>query len=163
MQSLQGFHCLFVCLLRHHTIFSRFPLFHYRFVTSLLCSRPRLALPLFVTSVYSLFKIFIVSLPVCYVTILSLQCFHCFIIRLLRHRFVLDFDCYFICFIRHLTISSKYPIFHYLFVTSLICSSLRLSLSLFVTSLFIQAISIAPLKANHYSEALQTQHGCVEV
>jgi len=56
-------------------------------------------------------------------------------------------------------------LFHYnsLFVTSLLYSSLRLSLSLFVTSLYIQTISIAPLKANRYSESLPTQHGCVKV
>jgi len=66
--------------------------------------------------------------------------------------------------------SSWFPLFHYLFVTSLLCSRLRLSLPLlgtsllcsrlrlslplFVTSLFIQAISVAPLPANYDSEAL---------
>src|SRR6218665_3793864 len=72
---------------------SRFPLFHYyRFVTSLLCSSLRHSLPLFLTSLYYLFKVsivsfvylfvtslyylfnvFIVSLSVCYVTALFLS------------------------------------------------------------------------------------------
>src|SRR6218665_670773 len=78
-------HYLFRVFLRHYTIFSRFPLFYYLLITSLICSRLRLFLLLFVTSVYSLLKIFIVLLSVCYVTMLSLQCFHCFIICLLRH------------------------------------------------------------------------------
>jgi len=35
---------------------------------------------------------------------------------------------------------------------------LRLFLPLYVTSLFIQAMSVASLQANYYSEALQTQY-----
>src|SRR6218665_1361947 len=49
------------------SVFKVIILFHYRFVTSLLCSRPRLSLPLFVTSLYYLFKVCIVLLSVCYV------------------------------------------------------------------------------------------------
>src|SRR6218665_2585596 len=65
--SVVGFSCSIFCLLRHYTISSRFLLFHYLFVTSLLCSRLQ------------------VSPPFCYVTILFLQGFHCLIICLLRH------------------------------------------------------------------------------
>src|SRR6218665_206990 len=90
------FDCLFFCLLRQSTISLRFLLVHYLIVTSLLCSSLRLSLPLFVTSIYSLLKIFIVLLSVCYVTILSLQGCHCFIICPLRPRSFLGFFCYFI-------------------------------------------------------------------
>src|SRR6218665_2313979 len=101
-----------------YAFYSWFPLFHYLFVTSVLCSRFRLSLLLFATSLCSLLMVsIIVSLSVCYVTMLSFQGFLCFIICLLR-----------------------------------------LSLPLFVTSLFIQAITVAPLQANYYSEALQTQY-----
>src|SRR6218665_692048 len=103
------------------------------------------------TSLYSLFKVSIVSLSVCYVTVLligftgsflcifyvtslSLQGFHCFIICLLRHCSVLCFDCLFLCFLRHYTIFSRLPLFYYLFITSLLCSMLRQSLPLFLTS-----------------------------
>jgi len=116
--SLQGFYCFIFCLLRHHTTSLRFSLFHYLFVTSVLCSWLRLSLPLFLTSLYYLIKDSFVSLPVCYVTILSLQGFHCFIICLLRHCSVVCFDCLFLCLLRHYTISSMFPLFHYLFVTS---------------------------------------------
>ena len=68
--------------------------------------------------IYYIFKVSVVSLSVCYVTILSLQGFHCFIVDLLRDCFVLGFDCLFLCFLRHYTISSMSPLFHYLFVTS---------------------------------------------
>ena len=111
MMSLQGIHCFIICFLRHcsvlvseclflyllchYTIHSRFPLFHYLFVTSLLCSRLRLSLPLSVMSIhYSRFPMFHylfvvslhcselrLSLPLfCYVTMLSPYCFYCFII-----------------------------------------------------------------------------------
>src|SRR6218665_129103 len=62
--------------LRHHTITSRFPLYHYRFVTSLVCSSLRLSIALFL--ILSL-QGFFVSLSVCYVTLLSLQGFHGFV------------------------------------------------------------------------------------
>src|SRR6218665_1840988 len=89
-------------LLRRCTIFSRFPLFHYLFVTSVLCSRLRLSLLLFVTSlcfllIVPLFHYLFVT--VCYVSLLSLQGFHCFIICLLRHFCILGFDCLFLCFV----------------------------------------------------------------
>src|SRR6218665_2542069 len=77
---------------------------------------------------------------------LCLQGFYCFIIiGLLRHCSVLGFDCLFLCFLCHYTISSRFPLFHYLFVTSLLCSMLRLHLSLplFLTSLiYICNVSI---------------------
>src|SRR6218665_911261 len=84
--------------------------------TSVLFSRLRLSHLLFVTSLCFLLMVSIVSLSVCYVTMLSLQGFHCFIICLLG-----------------------------------------LSLPLLVSSLFIQAISVASLQANYHSEALHTQ------
>src|SRR6218665_1521412 len=52
--SVLFFDCLFFCLLRQSTIFLRFPLFHY----------------LFVTPLYYLFNISIALLSVCYVTAL---------------------------------------------------------------------------------------------
>src|SRR6218665_3784862 len=114
------FDCLFLCFvtsLCFLLMVSNFPLFHYLFVASVLCSRLRLSHLLFVTALYFLLVVSIVSLSVCYVTMLSLQGFHCFIICLLR-----------------------------------------LSLPLLVSSLFIQAISVARLQANYHSEALQTQY-----
>src|SRR6218665_2950989 len=112
-------------VLYNYYISSMFPLLHY----------------LFVTSPCYLFKVTIGSLSVCYVTALfyastfsssvsyvtivsipSLQCFHCCIICLLRHYTVY-------------TISSRFPLFHYLFVTLLLCSMLRLSLPLLHKSL----------------------------
>src|SRR6218665_2203522 len=54
-----------------HALSSRSPLFHYRFVMSLLCSRPRLSLPLFFTSLYYLFKVCIFIF--CFVAMLSLH------------------------------------------------------------------------------------------
>src|SRR6218665_951406 len=62
--------------------------------------------------------------------ILSLQCFHSSVICLFRNCSVQGFDCLFLCFLRHYTISSRFPWFHYLF---LLCSMLRLSLPLFIT------------------------------
>src|SRR6218665_373633 len=82
-------------------------------------------LPLFVTSLYYLF---------------ALRCFHRFIMCLLSHCSVSGFDCLVLCLLRHYVISLKSALFHYLFVASLLCSRLRLSLPLFVTPLFIQAI-----------------------
>src|SRR6218665_540273 len=99
---LQCFHCCTICLLRHHTISSRFPVFHYLF-TSLLCSMLQLFLALFTTSLYYLLNVSIFSLSVCYVSALC-------------------FDCLFLCFLRHCTISSRFPLFHYLFVTPTILS-----------------------------------------
>src|SRR6218665_3390228 len=117
--SLRCFHRFFICVLRQHTVSSRFSLFHYLFVTScsvlgfvylfrcflrhnIISSRFPLFLYLFVMSPYYFFKVSTVLLSVCYFTILSLQGFYCF----------------FFCFLRHYTISSRIPLFHYLFVTS---------------------------------------------
>src|SRR6218665_3563758 len=60
-------------------------------------------------------------------TCLCLQGFHCLIIGLLRHCSVVIFECLCLCFSRHNTISSRFPLFQYLFVTSLRCSMLPLS------------------------------------
>jgi len=120
--SLQGFHCFSICLLRHcsvlgfdylvfrllrhHGFSSRFLLVHsLSVVMSMLCFGLRLSLNL-----------------CCYVTMLSTQGFHCFIICLLRHCSVLGVDCLFLCLLRHYAFSSRFPLFHYLFVTT-ICSS----------------------------------------
>src|SRR6218665_4032432 len=117
------FDSLFLCFLPHYTISSRFPLFLYRFVTS----------------PCNLFKVSIVYLSVCYVTILSFQGFHCFIIGLLRHCSVLGLDCLFLCLLRQYTLSLRSSLFHYLFVTSLfylfIVSIVLLSVC-YVTALF---------------------------
>ena len=123
--SVLCFDCLFLCFLRHYTIYSRIvsssvcfitivslrlplPLFCYvsvlsfqGFHTSLLGSRLRLFHILFVTSLCFLLMVSIVSLSVCYVSLLSLQGFHCFIVCLLRHYSVLGFDCLFLCLLRH--------------------------------------------------------------
>src|SRR6218665_3912958 len=100
----------------HYTISSRFSLFCY------LC--------------VALFYATTASSSVSYVIILYLQCFHCFIICLLRHCTVRGFDCLVLCLLRHHAFSSRFLIIHYLFVTSLLCSGFRLSLPLFLTSLY---------------------------
>src|SRR6218665_3428631 len=51
-----GSRCLLFCLLRHCTFF-KVLLFHYLFVTTLLCSRLQLSPILFVTSLYYFFKV----------------------------------------------------------------------------------------------------------
>src|SRR6218665_2586061 len=95
----------------HYTISSRFSLFCY------LC--------------VALFYATTASSSVSYVIILYLQCFHCFIICLLRHCTVRGFDCLVFCLLHHHAFSSRFLIIHYLFVTSLLCSGFRLSLPLF--------------------------------
>ena len=96
---LKSFHCFIICFLRH----------------CLSC------LLLFVTSQCYLFRVSVVLLSVCYViapfstsvvssyvsyvTILSLHGFHRFITCLLRHCFVLGFDCCIFCLLRHYTIA----------------------------------------------------------
>ena len=101
--SVRGFDCIVLstCLLRHYEVSSRCPLFHYLFVSSLLCSGlPRSPL-LCVTSLSYFFKASIVSLTVCYfialfaasalsssayyVTMLYLKGVNCFSVYLLRH------------------------------------------------------------------------------
>jgi len=84
-------------------------------------------------------------------TILSLQCFHCFIICLLRHLSVLGYDCLFLCLLRHYLISAMFPLFHYLFVTPLLCSRLLLSLPLFFAPLyFLFKVSIVLVTLSAY-------------
>src|SRR6218665_1668485 len=77
------------------------------------------------------------SEPTC-PTILSLRCFHYFIICLLSHCSVICLLCHCTIYSRFalfhylfFAISSRFPLFHYLFVKSLLCSGLRLSLPLF--------------------------------
>src|SRR6218665_2856066 len=124
--SSKGLHCFYICLLRHHTISLRFPLFHYPFVTSLLCSILRVSLPLFITSLF-------------YYN----QGFHCFMICVLGHCSILGFARPFLCIFlfRYQTISSRFPFCIICLLRR--CSSLRLFLPLFLTRhyLFIQAIS----------------------
>ena len=57
-----------------------------------------------------------------------IQGFQCF----LDHLSVLGFNCSIFCLLRHDTISSRCPLFNYLFITSLLCSRLRLFHLLFV-------------------------------
>src|SRR6218665_2225214 len=107
-------------VLYNYYISSMFPLLHY----------------LFVTSPCYLFEVTIGSLSVCYVTIqsiLSLQGFHCFIICLLRYCSVLCFDCLFLCFISHYSISPR------------IVSS---SVSLYVTHLQLNSLLSLPTEAS---------------
>src|SRR6218665_2414193 len=97
----------------------------------LLCSNASISLPLFLTSLYYLFKVplfhyrFValfyastVSSSVSYVTKLYLQGF---IVCLLHHCSMLCFDYLFLCFFRYYTISAMLPLFQYLFVRSLLC------------------------------------------
>src|SRR6218665_1975124 len=68
--SLQGFHCFIICLLRHCSLLGfdcLFLCFLRHYTISSMCP---LVLHLFVTSLYYLFKVSIVSLSVCYVTAL---------------------------------------------------------------------------------------------
>src|SRR6218665_1970869 len=74
---------------------------------------------------------------------LFLQGFHCFIICLLRHCSFFGFDCSIFCLLRNYNYYFfKVLLFRNLFVTSLLCSRLRLSPLLFVASaaslLFLQ-------------------------
>jgi len=120
-------------IIRHYTISSRFPWFHYRFVTSLLCSRLRLSLPLFLTSLYYLIKVYILSLSVCYVTALfyasTVSSFVSYVTILFLQGLsrivsfsvcyitilsLQDLHCFIICLLRHYTISSRFPLFQYL-------------------------------------------------
>ena len=128
-RSVKGFDCYFLGLLRDLTISSRFPLFYYLFIGPLLCSiLLRLTLPLFVMSPYNLFNVCIISLSVCYVTAL-------FEASTVSSSVLL----------RQFTIFSRLPLFH-LFVTSVLCSRLRLSRLLFVTSsCFLLKVSLDPL------------------
>src|SRR6218665_39439 len=109
-------------------------------IISLVCSRLQLSFLLFVTSLYYFFEIFIVSLTVCCVNALFsaaavsyIQGFQCF----LRHCSVLGLDCSIFRLLRHHSTSSRFPMLHYLFDTSLLCSRLQLSPLLFVASLYI--------------------------
>src|SRR6218665_143560 len=61
-----------------------------------------------------------------------IQGFQCFITCFLRHRSVLGFNCSIFCLLRHYTSSSRFPLFNYLFITSLLGSRLRLFHLVFV-------------------------------
>src|SRR6218665_1468359 len=97
------------------------------------------------------FKVSIVSvsLSICYVAVLGfclLRHYSLFIICLLRHCSVLGFDCiiFCACVFGHYTVSSRFPLFHCLFVSLLLCSGLQLPPLLFVTTLitilFLQGV-----------------------
>src|SRR6218665_1231435 len=106
---------------RNYAFSSMFPLFHY----------------LFVTSPYYISKVSIVSLSVCYIIASFYVSIDCLFLCFLRHYTISlqCFCCFIICLLRHHTISSRFSLFHYLLFTPLLCSMLRLSLSLFLTSL----------------------------
>src|SRR6218665_3305696 len=72
-------------------------------------------------------------------TIIIFQCFHCLglSICLLPHFSILGFDWFIFCLLRHYTISSRLTLFHYLYVTSVLCYQLQLSPLLYVTSLHL--------------------------
>jgi len=154
MLCLQGFHCFIICLfrhcsilcfdciflrfLRHYTLSSRFPLFHYVLVTSLFVCSLRLSLPLFVMR-YHLFRLFLRHF-----TIFSR--FPLFYYLLITSLLFLGLDWLFLCLLGHNAIFSRFPWFHYVFVTSLLCSRLRLSIPLFITSpCFLLKVSIVSL------------------
>src|SRR6218665_2659768 len=114
-------------------------------IISLVCSRLQLSFLLFVTSLYYFFEIFIVSLTVCCVNALFsaaavsyIQGFQCF----LRHCSVLGLDCSIFRLLRHHSTSSRFPMLHYLFDTSLLCSRLQLSPLLFVASLLCSRLRL---------------------
>src|SRR6218665_3643063 len=162
---LQGFQCVIICLFRHGSAlgFSFYLLRQYTSssfhcfiicllaIASLLCSLHRLYHLLFIMSLSYFLKVSIVSLSVCYVTallsasiipssvcyatILFLQGFHCSVIGLLRHCSVLVFSCLLFDLLRQYIF--KFPLFHYLFVTSLHCSGLRLFNLLIVTARYL--------------------------
>src|SRR6218665_246696 len=69
--------------------------------------------------------------PTCPLHLMSLQGFCCFSSVFLRHCSVRGFDCLVFCLLRHHAFSLRFLLVHYLFVTSLLYSGLRLSLPLF--------------------------------
>src|SRR6218665_1610100 len=69
-----------------------------------------------------------------YDTILSHNSFRYLIICFLRHCSVLGLSCLLFCLLRHNAIFSGFPLFYYLFVTSLLCSPLQLCPLMFVMS-----------------------------
>src|SRR6218665_3108412 len=107
--SVLGFSCSIFCLLRHYTISSRFPLFHFLFVTSLLCSRHLLFHLLFVTSIYYLFQVSIVSLCVCYVIALFWVSIHLLFVTSLYHFFNVSIVSLLVCYITVLFSASIVP------------------------------------------------------
>src|SRR6218665_1294249 len=81
--------------------------------------------------------------PTCPLHLMSLQGFYCFLSVFLRHCSVRGFDCLVFCLLRHHAFSLRFLLVHYLFVTSVLCSRLRLSFLLFVTSLcFLLIVSL---------------------
>src|SRR6218665_928486 len=94
---------------------------------SLLCSRLRLSRLLFVTSPCFLLKVSIGSLSV-FTSLLYSG------LRLSLLPFCYDS-----------VIFSRFPLFHYLFVTSVLCSRLRQFLLLFTSICFLLVVSIVPL------------------
>src|SRR6218665_3600291 len=158
--SVLCFDCLCLCFLRHYTISSMFPLFHYLIVTSpyyllkvsiVLLSvcyvtalfLLRLSMPLFLTSLYYFFNVSLVSLSVCYVTAL----FYASTVPSSVYHFTTlslqGFHCFFICFLRRQTIYSMFILFHCLFcyVTALFYASTVSSSVSYVTILYIQGFN----------------------
>src|SRR6218665_1308755 len=105
------------------------------FVTSLLCSRIRLSFPLCLSPLYYLCDVFLVSFSVCYVTpvfwasifsssALLRQCTIFFKVSFVSLFFVTSVLCFrirlslLLFLVRHYAFSSWFPLFHYLFVTS---------------------------------------------
>src|SRR6218665_808187 len=76
----------------------------------------------------------------------------------------LVFECLFLCFIRHYTSSSRFPLAHYLFVTSLRCSMLRLSLPPFLNSPYylfkvsIVSLSVCYVTALFYASTVSSSY-----
>jgi len=149
IQSLQDSRCFIICLLRHCAILGfdciifstcllhvRHYLYRQGFHGFIICLFRRCSVLGFRGFLFCLLRHYLISsrLP-------------SFIICLLLHCFVLGFKYLLLYLVRQHTISSRFPLFHnkYLFVTSLLCSRLQLSL-LRITSLYcIFKASIASL------------------
>ena len=144
---------LFHCILRHYTISSRFPLFHYLFVTCSLrhcsffgfdCSIFCLLRNYTISSRFSLFRnLFATSLlcsrlqlsPLLFVAALyTSSSLHCFVICVLLHCSVLGFDCFIFCLLCH-PVSLSFLLFHCLLRHHTISSRFPLFHYLFVKSL----------------------------
>src|SRR6218665_143745 len=92
--TLQGFHCFIICLLRQCSVLAfdcpflcllRVTICSGYFYVIILGLFNVSIVLLYVYYVTALFKVLTVTFSVCYVTRLSLQDFHCFVICLLRH------------------------------------------------------------------------------
>src|SRR6218665_4087254 len=108
--SVLGLDCSIFRLLRHNTTSSRFPMLHYLFDTSLLCSRLQLSPLLFVASLIS-------------------SSFHCFIILFVASLLCSRLRLFYLLFVMSLSYFSKFSVVS-LSTTSLYISVLKIQLCL---------------------------------